>query len=83
MEYCAGDTLRTVRSQEFVPIPNLSNQLHQAVDKGLSDDERWRLFRQILEGLSHIHLQGIIHRDLKPMNIFMDQKKDVKVCSSC
>jgi translation initiation factor 2-alpha kinase 4 len=52
---------------------------NQAIDKGLSDDEIWRLFRQILEGLNHIHLQGIIHRDLKPMNIFLDQNGDVKV----
>ena len=32
----------------------------------------WKLFRQITEGLAHIHSQGIIHRDLKPENIFLD-----------
>lgn len=32
----------------------------------------WKLFRQILEGLAHIHHLGIIHRDLKPENIFID-----------
>lgn len=35
-------------------------------------DEVWRLFRQILDGLSHIHKHHIIHRDLKPDNIFID-----------
>lgn len=32
----------------------------------------WQLFRQIVEGLNHIHGHGIIHRDLKPANIFVD-----------
>lgn len=35
-------------------------------------DECWRLLRQILEGLAHVHGLGIIHRDLKPDNIFID-----------
>ena len=35
-------------------------------------DECWRLLRQILEGLVHVHGLGIIHRDLKPDNIFID-----------
>ena len=30
----------------------------------------WR-FRQIVEGLEHIHEQNICHRDLKPANIFL------------
>jgi translation initiation factor 2-alpha kinase 4 len=29
------------------------------------------LFRQILEGLVHIHGLNIVHRDLKPENIFI------------
>ena len=33
----------------------------------------WRMFREIVEGLVHIHTQGMIHRDLKPVNIFIDR----------
>lgn len=39
----------------------------------------WVIFRQILEGLNHIHQQGIIHRDLKPPNIFLDEEDKIKV----
>jgi eukaryotic translation initiation factor 2-alpha kinase 4 len=42
-------------------------------------DESWRLFRQILEGLSHIHGHGIIHRDLKPDNIFVDDTSNPRI----
>ncbi|KAL8388988.1 hypothetical protein RB595_008881 [Gaeumannomyces hyphopodioides] len=55
MEYCEKRTLRDL----------IANKL--------SDDtnEIWRLFRQILEGMQHIHALNIIHRDLKPENIFI------------
>lgn len=44
------------------------------------DSERsWRLFRQILDGLSHIHSHGIIHRDLKPDNIFIDVANNPRI----
>lgn len=36
----------------------------------------WRLFRQILEGLAHIHGLSIVHRDLKPENIFISSSAD-------
>lgn len=39
----------------------------------------WHLFRQIVEGLAHIHAQGIIHRDLTPNNIFFDARNDIKI----
>ena len=29
------------------------------------------VFRQIVDGLAHIHDKGIIHRDLKPSNVFL------------
>ncbi|XP_054730561.1 eIF-2-alpha kinase GCN2 [Anastrepha obliqua] len=63
MEFCEKSTLRT------------------AIDDNLyKDTERlWRLFREIAEGLSHIHQQGIIHRDLKPVNIFLDSHDQIKI----
>jgi translation initiation factor 2-alpha kinase 4 len=38
--------------------------------------EIWRLFRQVLEGLAHIHSLNIVHRDLKPENIFISAGPD-------
>ncbi|XP_017089364.2 eIF-2-alpha kinase GCN2 isoform X1 [Drosophila bipectinata] len=63
MEFCEKCTLRT------------------AIDDNLYEDtdRLWRLFREIAEGLSHIHQQGIIHRDLKPVNIFLDSHDQIKI----
>ncbi|XP_067310946.1 eIF-2-alpha kinase GCN2 isoform X2 [Pseudorasbora parva] len=63
MEYCEKSTLR------------------DTIDQGLHQDSSrlWRLFREILDGLSYIHEQGMIHRDLKPVNIFLDSQDHVKI----
>ncbi|GFR96851.1 eukaryotic translation initiation factor 2-alpha kinase 4 [Elysia marginata] len=63
MEYCEKSTLRT------------------CIDGGLcaDQDRMWRLFREIIDGLVHIHGQGMIHRDLKPVNIFLDSQDHVKI----
>lgn len=55
--------------------------IRNAIDNGLYEDTDrvWRLFREIVEGLSHIHQQGMIHRDLKPVNIFLDSNDHVKI----
>lgn len=55
--------------------------LRIAIDEGLyaEVDRVWRLFREIVEGLCHIHQQGIIHRDLKPVNIFIGHDDHVKI----
>jgi translation initiation factor 2-alpha kinase 4 len=57
-----------------------NKNLKSVIDEGPMDSKSsWRLFRQILEGLVHIHSQGVIHRDLKPTNIFLDSNGDVKI----
>ncbi|XP_073387701.1 eIF-2-alpha kinase GCN2-like isoform X2 [Physcomitrium patens] len=63
MEYCPR-TLREVFSSYEGPV-----------DK----EATWRMFRQIVEGLAHIHSRGIIHRDLTPNNIFFDARNDIKI----
>ncbi|KAG8369529.1 hypothetical protein BUALT_Bualt14G0023000 [Buddleja alternifolia] len=45
----------------------------------LDKELAWHCFRQIVEGLAHIHGQGIIHRDLTPNNIFFDARNDIKI----
>ncbi|XP_063427677.1 eIF-2-alpha kinase GCN2-like [Mytilus trossulus] len=63
MEFCERSTLRN------------------CIDAGLYLDinRLWRFFREIVEGLVHIHEQGMIHRDLKPVNIFLDSNDHVKI----
>jgi translation initiation factor 2-alpha kinase 4 len=63
MEYCDKRTLRDI------------------IKRGLykEDEETWRLLRQILEGLVHIHGLNVVHRDLKPENIFIDSTSSVKI----
>ncbi|KAK3685957.1 anticodon binding domain of tRNAs-domain-containing protein [Podospora appendiculata] len=67
MEYCEKRTLRDLISR------NLSKETAEV----------WRLFRQILEGLVHIHSLNIVHRDLKPENVFIavgpDGVENVKI----
>ncbi|KAI1331968.1 serine/threonine-protein kinase gcn2 [Xylariaceae sp. FL0255] len=55
MEYCDKRTLRDL----------IQRNLYE------NAEEVWRLFRQVLEGLVHIHGLNIVHRDLKPENIFI------------
>ncbi|TQS36110.1 hypothetical protein Golomagni_03449 [Golovinomyces magnicellulatus] len=63
MEYCEKQTLRDL----------IKRGLHK------EEKENWRLFREILEGLNHIHGMNIVHRDLKPENIFIDAAYNVKI----
>ena len=65
----------------YFKLANRTKTLRDLLRQGLADniDESWRLFRQILEGLSHIHGHGIIHRDLKPDNIFVDDTNNPRI----
>lgn len=57
---------------------NYEQTLRDLISRNLYKDaqEIWRLFRQILEGLVHIHSLNIVHRDLKPENVFISASPD-------
>ncbi|WWC92548.1 uncharacterized protein L201_007507 [Kwoniella dendrophila CBS 6074] len=53
--------------------------LREAITAGLTEDEVWRLLRQVLSALAHMASLGIVHRDLKPSNILLDGDGNVKI----
>ncbi|KAI0024443.1 anticodon binding domain of tRNAs-domain-containing protein [Xylariomycetidae sp. FL0641] len=61
MEYCKEGTMR-----DLIQRGKLSED----------EDEVWRLFHQILDGLVRIHGSNIVHRDLKPENLFLSRGPD-------
>ena len=52
---------------EYLPGESLSVCLKRT--GRLLPEEVWRLFNDILSGLSEVHRQGYVHRDIKPGNI--------------
>ncbi len=75
LESSRGELQYLYLQMEYCP----NQTLRDVIDGGVEMDECWRLFRQIIEGLCHVHSQGMIHRDLKPGNIFLDTNGDVKI----
>ncbi|XP_021906687.1 eIF-2-alpha kinase GCN2 [Carica papaya] len=61
--------------------PRTLRQVFESYDSKSHFDKEltWHVFRQIVEGLAHIHGQGIIHRDLTPSNIFFDARNEIKI----
>jgi NIMA (never in mitosis gene a)-related kinase 1/4/5 len=63
MEYASGGTLYHVRSKA----------------RRLADDRIWKYALQIITALAYIHSLRIIHRDIKTLNLFVDDKDNVKI----
>ncbi|XP_075223291.1 eukaryotic translation initiation factor 2 alpha kinase Gcn2 [Lycorma delicatula] len=78
----SSSTVSTIRQFMYIQMEYCEKStLRSAIDEGLYEDNQrvWRLLREIVEGLCHIHQQAIIHRDLKPVNIFIDSEDHVKI----
>lgn len=66
MEFCSGQTL-----QDYLDSRNSAKQV--IIDRNYN----YKVFSQILSGLSEIHKKNVIHRDLKPENIFLDSQNGI------
>ncbi|KDN44887.1 Serine/threonine-protein kinase [Tilletiaria anomala UBC 951] len=77
----SGEAHLATRRTLFIQMEYISGStLRDVIDKGLSVEESWRIFRQMLEALSHINYSmGVIHRDLKPSNVMMSGDAEVKI----
>ncbi|KAL3856453.1 hypothetical protein ACJMK2_011210, partial [Sinanodonta woodiana] len=68
MEYCErGDLL------------DLINQKIGENQRGIGEDLARKIFRQMCEGIKHVHSNEIAHRDLKCENILIDHNGDSKI----
>ncbi|KAI8993654.1 kinase-like domain-containing protein [Pilobolus umbonatus] len=47
--------------------------------KPYSETECRSLFRQLVDAVDHLHLNGIIHRDIKPQNLLLTNDNTVKL----
>lgn len=66
----------------YIQMDYCQGTIRDAIDEGTlfkDQDNIWRVFGQILDGLLYIHSKDILHRDLKPTNIFLDENKEAKI----
>jgi serine/threonine protein kinase/histidyl-tRNA synthetase len=76
----SSTTLRPPKQILFIQMEYCRATLRDVLDAGpVEESARWKILRQLLSGLAHIHAQGIIHRDLKPANLFVDARGDIKL----
>jgi len=48
-------------------------------DRVIDRQQIMNFFKQLMNGLKHIHERNLIHRDIKPANIFINEGKVLKI----
>eukprot|EP01083_Nonionella_stella_P214444 772704_1 len=85
----AGDSSPSLIISNKIPNRALIIQMEMCDDGTLRDwlearDEvdyiqSLQIFRQMVEGLHHIHKYDVLHRDVKPDNVFLSKKGGIKL----
>lgn len=67
MEICSGQSLKDYLDKRHSSKEKINRKIN------------FKIFKQIVEGIKHVHKQGIIHRDLKPANVFFTGDGIIKI----
>ena len=67
MEICSGQSLKEYLDKRSAKWGEISRKTN------------FKIFKQIVDGIRHVHKQGIIHRDLKPANVFITGDRTIKI----
>jgi len=69
MELCSGQTLETwIRER---------NQLTEKKEIHIDRKVIFKIFKQIVQAIAHVHWNGCIHRDVKPANVFLQDDNHI------
>ena len=52
---------------------------YKNMKKPIPEEELWKLIYQCMSGLAYIHKNHIAHRNIKPLNIYLTDKKAIKI----
>ncbi|MGC4107833.1 MAG: serine/threonine-protein kinase [Thermomicrobiales bacterium] len=67
--------------EPWFTMPIAAHDLGVSVEQHtLSDDDKRRIFSQVLSGVQYAHSKGVIHRDINPSNVLM--MKNGRICVS-
>lgn len=72
-ELCNGGTLEDLLDERIKK--NLAMKIDQP-RIAQEEDENYKIFKNVLEGLYYLQIQGVVHKDLKLNNIFISKKSN-------
>lgn len=55
----------------MIYTPLASNTFDHLISSGVNRSDRVLFFKQILQGVAHLHSIGVMHRDIKPSNLMV------------
>ncbi|KAJ3122945.1 Eukaryotic translation initiation factor 2-alpha kinase [Nowakowskiella sp. JEL0407] len=82
MQLCSPTTLQKwiqVRNNEIFTSLSDSVLTPEKMSESIDGQKNIFIFRQIVQGLAHVHASGFIHRDIKPANIFVEPSLNILI----
>lgn len=67
-------------------MPLMRSNLRQYIEsreKPIAESEIRDIFRMMVAGIDHCHLNGVVHCDIKPENVLVDFGDDMKITQLC